>query len=361
MANMIAMRVIDTRIAIDDDSSGLGGSVEAAHMKHDQQNQLTLRLHVIHSTLGECPVLSPHPLPVRGRLPPPLIIVQRTLQPSASSDPTRDTSMAVLPCAPKRMRFIDDARSRRLDPHAFRATQPFPWASFNRFLTPEGFSALCTAFPDRDAFEKHTNIPKPHGQRPHNRYYLAYERSIYHRRVGPTEGVIKHDDLPLAWQKFLTELEGKGYRQFLQASLGVSDFHVRYAWHIGVAGSEVSPHVDASNKIATHIFYFNGSHEWLPEWGGDTLLLGGKRIAAMNPDFSDFDQAIAIPFLDNAGLLFANAPQAWHGVRELRAPEGKHRRLFNVIVMKKPRPVARLYGDYIQPALTRVASGWRRS
>jgi hypothetical protein len=259
------------------------------------------------------------------------------------------------------MRFIDDARSGRLDPHAFRARQPFPWASFNRFLTPEGFSALSSAFPNLDRFEKHTNIPKPYGQRPHNRYYLAYERSIYHRRVESTGGVVRHADLPLAWQEFLTELEGEGYRQFLQSCLGVSGFDVRYAWHIGVAGSEVSPHVDASNKIATHIFYFNDSDEWLPEWGGETLILGGKRTAAMNPDFGDFDHAVSIPFLDNASLLFANAPQAWHGVRELRAPEGKHRRLFNVIVMKKPRPLARLYGDYIQPTLSRVMPAWRHS
>jgi hypothetical protein len=259
------------------------------------------------------------------------------------------------------IRFINSDLSQRYKPEAFRAERPFPWTSFSRFLTPEGFDALCRDFPDLRFFEKHENIPKPYNQRPHNRYYLAYEDSIYHPHENPEEGVIRHSELPSAWQEFLRELEGEEYRRFLQSFLDVSEFQIRYAWHIGVDGSEVSPHCDAKNKIATHIFYFNTSDDWRIEWGGETLILCGKRTPALNPDFTDFDRAIPVSFLDNSSYLFKNAPDAWHGVRKLSTPEGKYRKLFNVILTEKPRPAARILKNYVQPLFARLSNSIRRT
>lgn len=265
-----------------------------------------------------------------------------------------------------KIRFIDPESIGRCDAPAFHAQQPFPWVSLSRFLTEEGFGALHRDFPDIRFFERHENLPKPYGQRPHNRYYLAYEESIYHPHESPAQGVVRHHDLPLTWQRFLEELEGEEYRRFLQSLLGISQFEVRYAWHIGVTGSEVSPHRDAENKLATHIFYFNTSDDWSMAWGGETLVLCGKRTPTMNPDFDDFDRVIPVPCLDNRSFLFKNGPGAWHGVRAIRCPAGRYRRLFNVILTQRPGLVARVFRtrllrSYAQPFFSRLSNRIRRS
>jgi hypothetical protein len=108
-------------------------------------------------------------------------------------------------------------------------------------------------------------------------------------------------------------------------------FQIRYAWHIGVTHSEVSPHKDAEQKAGTHIFYFNTSDDWDTTWDGSTLVLGNKLKDAMNPDFSDFTTVIPTQFTNNHSFLFKNTSNAWHGVKPLNCPQGKYRRLFNVI------------------------------
>lgn len=227
--------------------------------------------------------------------------------------------------------FINYDYLQGFDGASFRTSQPFPWASSNQFLNPEGFQALLEEFPGIEWFERHEHLPKPHFQRPHNRYYLAYEKSLYHPHGDNAQGTIKHVDLPRCWQSFIKELDGSQYRDFIKALLGVSSFKARYAWHIGVTGSEVSPHCDAGVKAGTHIFYFNTSNDWMMEWGGTTLVLGDKQTSEMNPEFEDFNVAAPVPFLDNHSFLFKNTDDAWHGVRALICPAGRYRRSFNVI------------------------------
>lgn len=228
--------------------------------------------------------------------------------------------------------FIDYELLRRFDAEGFRGRAPFPWHNLRGFLTEEGFRALYDEFPPLELFEYHSNIQRAYGQRPHNRYYLAYESSIYHREQSAEGGVVRHDQLPPAWRRFMDELETSGeYRDFARRALGVEDFRTRYAWHVGSHGSEVSPHLDAPEKLGTHILYFNKSGEWDAAWGGATLVLGGKRTAAMNPDFSDFSTRDEARITDNHSFLFKNTPDSWHGATALACPPGSYRRLFNVI------------------------------
>ena len=118
----------------------------------------------------------------------------------------------------------------------------------------------------------------------------------------------------------MDELESsEEYHGFVRRALGVPAFSTRYAWHVGSHGSEVSPHVDAANKLGTHILYFNTSDEWNPEWGGATLVLGGKQTEAMNPDFADFETRDEARIMDNHSFLFKNTPNAWHGATALPA------------------------------------------
>lgn len=208
---------------------------------------------------------------------------------------------------------------------------PFPWYSVKHFLTDEGFEILYQSFPSLELFEKHDEIERVYGQRPHNRYYLAYEDSIYRQLNRQDKGIVKHEELPVCWQSFISELEtSRVYRNFIESLFG-SEFNIRYAWHIGFTNSEVSPHMDASEKIGTHIFYFNTSRDWQEDWGGSILVLSGKSTDTMNPDFSDFTGVSSTQITDNHSFLFRNTPDAWHGVKPLTCPEGKYRRLFNVI------------------------------
>jgi hypothetical protein len=226
--------------------------------------------------------------------------------------------------------FIDYELLRTFDADGSKNRAPFPWHNLRGFLTAEGFRALYDAFPPLELFEYHNNIRRAHGQRPHNRYYLAYENSNY--RKDTESGGVRHDQLPAPWQRFMDELEtSDAYDDFVGRALGVPAFITRYAWHVGSQGSEVSPHVDASEKLGTHILYFNRSDEWNPEWGGATLVLGGKKTKSMNPDFSDFDTRDEARIVDNHSFLFRNTPDAWHGASALTCPPGSYRRLFNVI------------------------------
>jgi len=143
---------------------------------------------------------------------------------------------------------------------------------------------------------------------------------------------VAHRDLAKPWQSFLDELRtSRTYADFIRSLLQVSRFKMRFAWHRGISGSEVSPHRDSSKKIGPHIFYFNTNSDWNIAWGGSTLVLDGKTVDKMNPDFSDFISITPVQFLDNRSLLYKNTRDAWHGAQPLQPPDGQHRCLFNVI------------------------------
>lgn len=231
------------------------------------------------------------------------------------------------------MGFINEKVLKSFSFDAFHKRWPFPWWDFKEFLTPEGFETLCRDFPALELFEYHENRSRSGaGQRPHNRYYLAYQRSIYHREDAPEAGIVEKQDLSQSWQQFLEELETSlVYRDFIKQTLNVSEFDVRYVWHAGKTGSEVSPHLDHPKKLGTHIFYFNTSEDWDPAWGGELVVLGGKLTPGVNPEFSSFTTSTPVSNVDNHSFLFKNEDKGWHGVKALKCPEGKYRKLFNVI------------------------------
>jgi hypothetical protein len=228
--------------------------------------------------------------------------------------------------------FLDEKAMCEFPVEAFTQRTPYPWNDFAQILTPEGFEALYKDYPSLELFEAHRGMVRPHGQRPHDRYYLAYERSIYGHTKDKEQGEVSHSDLPSTWQSFMDELKtNETYHAFIENLLGMGPLTARYAWHVGVNGSEVSPHRDSDDKVGTHIFYFNTHEDWDDAWGGSTLVLDGKTVSTLNPDFKDFTGETASEIRDNHSFLFKNTPNAWHGVRTLTSPEGRYRRLFNVI------------------------------
>lgn len=225
--------------------------------------------------------------------------------------------------------LINYEKLAEFDKKMFYEKETFPFASFYELLTPKSFQQLISNFPNIEKFKKNENLTRKYNQRPHNRYYLSYKKSAETSDNLP--GFIKHQELSKSWQQFIDELESTQYQQFIKQILGVSTFNVKYVWHIGINGSEVSPHCDVEDKLGTHIFYFNTNQDWQEEWGGATVILDEKQVSALNPDFSDFKTKTSVPFLDNHSLLFKNVPDFWHGVERLNCPEGKHRRIFSVI------------------------------
>ncbi|MGQ4808285.1 hypothetical protein NKDENANG_01666 [Candidatus Entotheonellaceae bacterium PAL068K] len=252
------------------------------------------------------------------------------------------------------MDFINRDCFATLTVDQFNAVTPYPWVNFQAFLSPEKFAELHKHFPSLDLFEWHQYRSRRGGQRPHNRYYLAYETSIYTKIDHKDKGIVQREELPEVWQSFLQELnEGSEYRDFIASMLGVDDFRMRYAWHIGVTNSEVSPHSDSRQKLGTHIFYFNTDDDWDTAWGGELLVLGGKLTKARNPDFDEFLTAHPVPFLNNRSFLFKNTTDAWHGVKAFTCPEGRYRRLFNAIF----EPVETRWPS-LASSLGRMTSRW---
>lgn len=249
------------------------------------------------------------------------------------------------------MAFFDERVLREFDPHTFTDKKPFPWHNFSQIVTPQGFEKLYREFPPLTLFDKHVGMMRSHGQRPHDRYYLAYEHSIYGAKSA-TPGAVKHEDLPGPWQEFISELQtSDAWKQFAERLVGQGNLTARYAWHVGTQGSEVSPHRDSDDKLATHIFYFNTSDDWEEAWGGSTLVLSGKKTDRMNPDFDDFTGEIASEICNNHSFLFKNTTEAWHGVRTLTCPPERYRRLFNVIFHADEAPKKTGFADRLKSTL----------
>lgn len=236
-------------------------------------------------------------------------------------------------------------------PAAFRDAKPFAHAALDGPLTADAFATLGRELPPLSRFARHEGVARRFGQRPHDRFYLELT-------AAPTEtapGAIRLEELSPAWRRFVEELRGEPYFSTVVRALGARRATLRFMWHVGVAGSEVSPHRDARKKLGTHIFYFNTEEDWSPAWGGATVLLGGRRTRAMNPEFDEFETATDVPFLGNRSLLFRNDRTAWHGMRRIDAPEGAERRLFNVVFDRVDARGARLV-DSAEAAAWRLFS-----
>ncbi len=231
-------------------------------------------------------------------------------------------------------KFINYELLKKFDKQLFLENEPCCWYNFHQFLTPEGFQQLYQDYPALDLFEKHEGIKRRDGQKPHDRYYLAYNISPYEgtRRGKAGEAAVQHQDLPKSWQLFVKELTtSRKYHNFIRSLFEVSDFTIRFDWHVATANCDVSPHLDSYRKIGSHLFYFNTNQDWNSDWGGATLLLSGKPEEVKNPDFSDFTSETQTQIIDNRSFMFRNTPTAWHGVKPLTCPEDKYRRLFNII------------------------------
>jgi hypothetical protein len=63
------------------------------------------------------------------------------------------------------------------------------------------------------------------------------------------------------------------------------------------------------------------------------LVLGDRHAKreVQSPDWDDFGVQIPCELRNNHSFIFKNTKDAWHGAKTLVCPEGRHRRLFNVV------------------------------
>lgn len=217
------------------------------------------------------------------------------------------------------MSYLNQELMASTDVGMFQHREPYPWLNPEQFLTDEAYSRLLDAMPDAALFEQRFGEGRAHGQTSHDRLVLEYH-----------DGVA----VPDCWHEFIHELRDFGYRQFLCRLFGRRSLRLNFHWHYTPRGCSVSPHCDAKHKLGSHIFYFNTAKNWDESWGGETVLLddGGRFDRKMAPAFEDFDHAVSTEAIGNRSLLFARRDQSWHGVRELRCPEGNYRKVFIVVV-----------------------------
>jgi hypothetical protein len=221
------------------------------------------------------------------------------------------------------MTYLNQSTLDSISREAFQKTHPFPWTNPQGFVTDEGFDALLKTLPDVGIFESSFGMERAYGQKPHDRYELKYR-----------------DGLPISkeWQSFLDELAGSKYRAWISKLLGRNDFSLRFQWQYSFNGCSVSPHCDSRNKLASHLFYLNTPENWKIEWGGQTLILNdqGAFPPESAPKLEDFKGSQAAEVFGNRSLFFERTDRSWHAVSELTSPPEAMRKIFTVIVEKKP-------------------------
>ncbi|HWA51264.1 MAG TPA: hypothetical protein VG742_23550 [Dongiaceae bacterium] len=213
--------------------------------------------------------------------------------------------------------FLDLASLDGIDAKIFHAMKPFPFLEIERTLTPDGYRSLVRDMPDPLLYSKSFGRRRRHGQQSHDRFVLQYH---------PVRTI------PETWRDFIAELKGPHYRRFVANLLGREDFILHFHWHSTPRGCSVSPHCDAEWKLGSHIFYLNTDADWKPQWGGETLALGGGEHlnSRSAPDFDDFPIQIASRSMGNRSLIFRREEASWHGVRPLQCPVGALRKVFIV-------------------------------
>jgi len=226
------------------------------------------------------------------------------------------------------MTYFDYDRLAGLDAAAFQTQQPFPWINPRGLLTDRAHQRLVETLPDVSLFERNFGTKRSFGQQPHDRYALEYSNDL---------------DVAAPWRAFIAEIKGQRYRAFVRRMLGIDRFDINCHWHYATNGCSVSAHCDARRKYGSHIFYLNTPEDWDPAWGGQTEVLDdqGRLAHAANPEFDELAPVATSQAVGNYSLLFKRGEHSWHGVREIRCPPDRMRKIF-IVVFNRVTPLIRL-------------------
>ena len=171
---------------------------------------------------------------------------------------------------------------------------PFAWAQIDRLYGQQDAAELAATYP-----HDHFKVVSGYGG---EKDYEYQARAL--RPLG-SEEIAFHDSLSPAWQRLARALGSAPYRQALSRLTGVdlssAPMEVN-VFHYG-PGANLGAHPDLSDKLVTHILYFN--EQWDPRDGGCLSILRSN-------DASDVS-AVVVPQVGNSAVL-VRSDDSWHAV-----------------------------------------------
>jgi len=173
-------------------------------------------------------------------------------------------------------------------------TEPYRWAAIGGLFSPKDAADLAASYP-RDHF-------KTLSARGGEKDYDYDARNL----IGMGADAVSYpEELSDAWRGFANDLLSPDYRSAMSLLIGhdLTDAPLEAnVFHFG-PGASLGPHPDLSDKIVTHVFYFNES------WNkGDGGCLGILR----SPDAADIVEEVA-PIVGNSAVI-VRSDNSWHAV-----------------------------------------------
>jgi len=172
--------------------------------------------------------------------------------------------------------------------------EPYQWAVIGDLFSPKDAAELAASYP-RDHF-------KTLSARGGEKDYDYDARNL----IGMgADSASYPEELSDAWRGFANDLLSPEYRSTMSLLIGrdLTDAPLEVnLFHFG-PGASLGPHPDLSDKIVTHVFYFNKS------WNkGDGGCLGILR----SPDAADIVEEVA-PIVGNSAVI-VRSDNSWHAV-----------------------------------------------
>ena len=224
------------------------------------------------------------------------------------------------------MKYLNFDTLNKIDAEKYRHNKPYPYIEISAPLYDDAYRLLVQSAPDDlSLFEKQFGIERGYGQKFHDKYYLLYS-----------------DSTPLSqpWKEFVAELYSHEYRRFIESLFNIkrNNYDMALSWHYMPRGTQITPHCDTKKKIGSQLFYLNTSEIWKSEWGGQTLALDdeGERDWRSGPKISEFKNFFQSKSVNNNSFIFTRTDHSWHAVDELKCPDGYLRKMFSVVVNRKP-------------------------
>ncbi len=173
-------------------------------------------------------------------------------------------------------------------------TQPYAWAEVGNLYSPTDAAALADSFPC-DHFK---TVVGSDGEK--NYEYESREL------IAMGANAISHpEQLSEAWLSLACDLLSQAYRRAMSSltgcDLSIVPMEVN-VFHYG-PGACLGPHADLTDKIVTHVLYFNRS------WNGDD---GGCLTILRSADAKHIAAQIA-PLVGNSAVL-VRSEKSWHAV-----------------------------------------------
>lgn len=173
-------------------------------------------------------------------------------------------------------------------------TEPYRWAVIDGLFSPGDAAALAATYP-HDHFKR---LSARGGEKD----YEYEARSLI--RMGADTASFP-GELSKAWRGFAADLLSPAYRNAMSlltgCDLSSAPLEVN-VFHYG-PGASLGAHPDLSDKVITHVFYFNES--WNPKNGGCLSIL-------RSPDPKDI--VTEVPPLVGTSAVIVRSDNSWHAV-----------------------------------------------